>query len=151
MAKQEAKSKNKNKLKKEVAPVKKGLDFASLGERIRFVRENILKLSQTEMADHLGSNQVMVSRLEKGIGGSFEFLMKLLNFLYTQGVEAKELFALDFSKEAFLLSQNAKTNYLTEVQDLINNIKNSVISDLDRLHSYTALLKYQNPNPHSKK
>jgi UDP-N-acetylglucosamine 2-epimerase len=68
------------------------MDFKEFGNRVQLVREEILDMSQTELAGHLNMSQVMYSRAENGLGGNIKFIFDLMNFLRIRNLEGHMLF-----------------------------------------------------------
>ena len=138
-------------IKNRDTPKDNELDFSMFGERVRFVREKILGLSQIELAEQLHSHQVMISRLESGIGVSFQLILHLINYLHSKNIDAEKLFAKDVNVGNISLLKIPENqtenndNYIQHLQGLIKDIKNSMTSDLDKISSYAALLKYRFP------
>ena len=66
-----------------------------LGERLKQFR-NKLGLRQGDVADKLGVNQNMISRIEKGIGGTIETLLSLINY-YSQFFVVDHIFSNNFT------------------------------------------------------
>lgn len=68
------------------------MDFKEFGNRVQLVREEILDMSQTELAGYLNMSQVMYSRAENGLGGNIKFIFDLMNFLRSRNLEGHMLF-----------------------------------------------------------
>ena len=64
------------------------LDMSEFGKRVQAVRENILKMNQSELAEKINTSQVLLSRLENGIGGSINVVFDLVNYLYSRNIAA---------------------------------------------------------------
>ena len=47
------------------------LDMIEFGRRVQMIRENVLKMNQSELAEKINTTQVLLSRLERGIGGKY--------------------------------------------------------------------------------
>ena len=68
------------------------MDFKEFGNRLQQVREEILEMSQTELAGYLNMSQVMYSRAENGLGGNIKFIFDLMNFLHSRNLQGYMLF-----------------------------------------------------------
>lgn len=98
------------------------------GERTRIIREAILGLTQTELAEALGSEQTLVSRMERGLA-TFDYVLNLLDYYKTKGLIPHMIFYTPFQKE--LLLQNTSANSEQVIENLIK-IKEHVAEDVDR-------------------
>ncbi|MGF7232122.1 helix-turn-helix domain-containing protein [Arachidicoccus sp.] len=62
-------------------------------ERIRFIRSEILNISQKEFAQQTKTHQPIFSRIELGkSSGATDVILNIINFLYSKGIDAKCLF-----------------------------------------------------------
>lgn len=62
------------------------LDLTEFGKRVQAVREIILNMNQSELAEKINISQVLLSRLERGIGGNINVVFDLVNYLYSHGL-----------------------------------------------------------------
>jgi len=79
------------------------LDAVKFGHRVAQVREEILDLSQTGLANEIGATQMMISRLETGAGGNINIIYNLVSYLHEKGYKGETLFLPEFKTE-FLIS-----------------------------------------------
>src|SRR5690625_1572024 len=80
------------------------LDAVKFGHRVAQVREEILDLSQTGLANEIGATQMMISRLETGAGGNINIIYNLVSYLHEKGYKGETLFLPEFMIE-FLISK----------------------------------------------
>jgi len=81
------------------------MNFTDFGKRMQNVREQLLEMNQTELAEQLGSVQGLVSRMERGIGGNINMVFDFISLLEKKGYASHFLFKKDFDIE--LLKQKA--------------------------------------------
>ncbi|MGJ7030865.1 helix-turn-helix domain-containing protein [Niabella hirudinis] len=93
------------------------MDMVELGNRIRAVRSKALNMNQIELAEALRSHQGVISRLEKGIGGSLELVLDFISLLEKKGLNGSVLFTNTFSIEQ--LSANYKPGKLNAAGKLV--------------------------------
>src|SRR5699024_5005558 len=84
------------------------LDAVKFGHRVAQVREEILDLSQTGLANEIGATQMMISRLETGAGGNINIIYNLVSYLHEKGYKGETLFLPDF-KTSYLINTVDKT------------------------------------------
>lgn len=101
------------------------MEFADLGKRMQKVREEVLDMKQTELAEQLGTVQTLISRFERGLGGNIHLLIEFINFLEKKGYPGHMLFAKDFEVELIKRNANAVNEY--------NNPKSPIESQLSEL------------------
>lgn len=82
------------------------LDLKELGLRAKLIRKEVLQINQIELATKLDLTQNIISRLEIGEGVTIEIVLKYLNYLYSQNLDAYKLFFLHFDITNF-----QKSNY----------------------------------------
>jgi predicted transcriptional regulator len=75
------------------------MDLEAFGDRVRHVREEILKLTQTELAKEINSTQAIISRLELGIGGNIYIIFDFINYLNSKQLLGHMLFREVFDIE----------------------------------------------------
>ena len=109
------------------------LDMIEFGKRVQAVREKILDMNQSELAENINTSQVLLSRIERGIGGNINVVFDLINFLYSRDIAAKEIFGEQFSLE--LVSQNSNnTNVVnTQIEALVKELQKTMSADFDKL------------------
>ena len=84
------------------------LDAEKFGRRVSQIREELLDLSQTGLANEIGATQMMISRLETGAGGNINIIYNLVSYLHDQGYKAETLFLPEFKTE-YLINTVDKT------------------------------------------
>lgn len=97
------------------------IDVTEFGKRVQNVREDLLKMTQTELAPHLDIDQALLSRLERGVGGNIIVVFKIIDFLFKRNLPAHMLF-----KENFDIS------LLTKV-DVEVVTKNELVADIEEI------------------
>ena len=85
------------------------MDYADLGKRVQLIREFVLKMTQREFAEAVGSVQTLISRLEKGIGGNMALILLIVNYLNENDYPGHLLFVKDFSPELMKILPKPKS------------------------------------------
>lgn len=123
----------------------KKLDMKELGRRFKQIRQH-LGLTQTEVANQLGTSQLMIYRTEKGESILSPLLLSTILF-YSKSVSLEALFSKNFDIEdervfdknyALNSIVKAKLNVLrddilTKLQDVEVAFKNNLDSAIDLL------------------
>ena len=117
------------------------LDMIEFGKRVQAVREKILDMNQSELAEKINTSQVLLSRIERGIGGNINVVFDLINYLYSRNIAAKEIFGEHFSLD--LVSQNSNNTNVVNTQNegLVKELQKSMSSDFDKLLLLLSLQK----------
>jgi transcriptional regulator with XRE-family HTH domain len=115
------------------------LNMIEFGKRVQAVREQVLKMSQSELAEKINTSQVLLSRIENGIGGSINVVFDLVNYLNSKNIAAKEIFSTRFSID--LVTQNSKNpNAATiQIQGLVKELQKNMNEDFDKLSLLLSL------------
>jgi transcriptional regulator with XRE-family HTH domain len=79
----------------------KEMNLALFGKNIQIVREEILHQTQTEFAETLNSPQVIISRLERGVGVDIRFFFDVLEYFNRCGFAVQYIFYEPFSIQHF--------------------------------------------------
>ncbi len=115
-----------------------------LGKRVRVTRNELLKLNQIELANALNSHQGVISRLEKGIGGSIELLLEFVTLLNNKKMNGHMLFAPHFSTD-FIAGSNKKQATIKD--SAINlkflELKDTIEKSYEQIRSMDGLLMYE--------
>lgn len=101
-----------------------------IGEIIKRVREEKLGYTQQEMARALKSNQVAISRIEKGTGLTVEILFKFMDLLKKNKFNSSALFFEPFDMS--LLGNDYSTN-IDQILHIIDDMKQSNDKDYDKI------------------
>lgn len=117
------------------------LNMKEFGKRVQAIREQVLEMSQSELAEKINTSQVLLSRLENGIGGSINVLFDLVNYLNSRNIAAKEIFSKRFSID--LVTQNSKNlnAATTQIQSLVKELQKNMNEDFDKLQLLLSLKK----------
>ncbi len=117
------------------------LDMIEFGKRVQAVREKILDMNQSELAEKINTSQVLLSRIERGIGGNINVVFDLINYLYSRNIAAKEIFGEHFSLD--LVTQNSNnTNVVnTQIEALVKELQKTMSADFDKLLLLLSLHK----------
>lgn len=117
------------------------LNMKEFGKRVQAIREQVLKMSQSELAEKINTSQVLLSRIENGIGGSINVLFDLVNYLNSKNIAAKEIFSKKFTIDA--VSQNAANQNAatTQLQGLVKELQKNMNDDFDKLQLLLSLGK----------
>ncbi len=109
------------------------LDMIEFGKRVQAVREKILDMNQSELAEKINTSQVLLSRIERGIGGNINVVFDLINYLYSRDIAAKEIFGEQFSLD--LVSQNSNNSNVVnaQIEALVKELQKTMSEDFDKL------------------
>lgn len=99
------------------------------GRIAAIIRDEVLNLSQGELAEKLGASQSAVSRMERGFG-TIEYLFALLTFFQSQGIRVPIIFAEPFDK-TFLLEQSSMN--VDQIMETVKEIKGETAGRLDHV------------------
>jgi transcriptional regulator with XRE-family HTH domain len=69
---------------------------------------------QSELAEKINTSQVLLSRIERGIGGNINVVFDLINYLYSRNIAPIEIFGEHFSLD--LVSQNSNNSEVIHSQ-----------------------------------
>lgn len=123
------------------------MDMVELGKRIKLARIQVLKMNQKELAEKLSSYQALISRLEKGIGGSMELVLDFITLLNKQGLSGHMLFAQKFSIEQ--VAKNTKVNRQQMpdriLAEKLSVLKNSLQTSHDHMMEIDSLFELNSP------
>lgn len=100
-----------------------------LGKVLAIIRDEILKISQEELAAKLDVSQSVVSRMERGLG-TLEYLCSLITFFKEQGIKTHMIWFEPFQKD--LLLQTPTTN-VEQIRETIREMKDDTVADYNRL------------------
>ena len=81
------------------------LNMKEFGKRVQAIREQVLEMSQSELAEKINTSQVLLSRIENGIGGSINVVFDLVNYLNSK-ILLQRKFNLITRTNQFLLRLN---------------------------------------------
>ena len=123
----------------------KKLDMKELGRRFKQIRQH-LGLTQTEVANQLGTSQLMIYRIEKGESILSPLFLSTILF-YSKSVSLEALFSKNFDIEdekvfdkSYALNSIVKAkldelrdDILTKLQDVEDDLKNNLDSAIDLL------------------
>ena len=108
------------------------MDTTEFGKRVLLVREQLLQLNQSELAAKINTTQVLLSRVERGIGGNINVVFDLLNFLKKKGYEAHMLLKDPFDIELLTTSATAKPSPNKQILKIIEQLKESAHMDFEQ-------------------
>ena len=98
-------------------------------------------MNQSELAEKINTSQVLLSRIERGIGGNINVVFDLINYLYSRNIAAKEIFGERFSLD--LVTQNSDNSQAitTQVEALVKELQKTMSEDFDKLLLLLSLHK----------
>lgn len=112
------------------------MDLAAFGDRVRQVREELLKLTQTELAKEINSTQATISRLELGIGGNNYVIFDFINYLHSKKLLGHMLFREVFDIELLRTTiAEAANEQILELVELLERQSNEHTKNLIKLSS----------------
>jgi transcriptional regulator with XRE-family HTH domain len=114
------------------------MDFKEFGRRLRIIREEVLQMTQREIAQHLNMHQVMYSKVENGLGGNILFIFELMNFLHSRKLNApmifRESFELDLLTKKYVAStpDERSIELLSQVRETARSLydKTTILMDM---------------------
>ena len=112
------------------------MDLKEFGKRLQLVREQILRMNQTEIAWNLRMSQTMYSRLESGLAGNIHTVFRVVNFLRHKELQAHMMFVEDFDLSKLEKPAPAKQSSdlsFERVQGILENLKDSAKEDYEKL------------------
>ncbi len=97
------------------------MTLVEFGNAIRYIREEILLMTQKELAKELNYTQSLLSRVEKGKGAKVDFVLEIVSFFQKKGVKSHMIFHEPFNIEN--LTSDKKQQMMNEIDTLVNLIK----------------------------
>ncbi len=117
------------------------LNMKEFGKRVQAIREQVLEMSQSELAEKINTSQVLLSRLENGIGGSINVVFDLVNYLNSKNIAAKEIFSKQFSIDLVTQKSNNPNAANRQIKDLVKELQKTMSADFDKLLLLLSLHK----------
>jgi transcriptional regulator with XRE-family HTH domain len=107
------------------------MDMVEYGRRVQLARE-LLKMTQKEFAEAINTRQTLISRLEKGFGGTCQNIFNILSLLNSKGYIGKNIFNEPFKVE-MLTKKNAGTLSFKKALKSVAEIKESLHENYEKL------------------
>lgn len=117
------------------------LNMEEFGKRVQLMRENVLQMTQSELAEKINITQVLLSRLERGIGGNINVVFDLVNYLYSRNIAAKEIFGERFTLDLVTQNSNSPNTINTQIEALVKELQKTMSGDFDKLLMLLSLHK----------
>ena len=112
------------------------MDLKEFGRRLQMVREQVLRMNQTEIAWNLRMSQTMYSRLESGLAGNIHTVFRVVSFLRHKELQAHMMFAEEFDLKKLekqeAPKQAADVSY-ERMQGILEGLKDSAKEDYEKL------------------
>ena len=112
------------------------MDLKEFGRRLQMVREQILRMNQTEIAWNLRMSQTMYSRLESGLAGNIHTVFRVVSFLRHKELQAHMMFAEVFDLKKLEKQEPAKQAAdvsFERMQGILEGLKDSAKEDYEKL------------------
>ena len=107
------------------------MDMFEFGKRVQLARE-LLNMTQKEFAEAISTRQTLISRLEKGFGGTCQNIFNILNLLNSKGYIGKNIFNEPFKLD-MLTKKNAGTLSFKRALKSVSEIKDSLHENYEKL------------------
>src|SRR5450631_1489195 len=117
------------------------LDMIEFGKRVQMMREQVLDMNQSELAEQINTSQVLLSRIERGIGGNINVVFDLVNYLYSKNIADKEIFGERFSLDLVTQNSNNSNTINTQIEALVKELQKTMSEDFDKLLLLLSLHK----------
>ena len=117
------------------------LNMIEFGKRVQAIREQVLKMSQSELAEKINTSQVLLSRIENGVGGSINVVFDLVNYLNSKNIAAKEIFSRRFSIDLVTQNSGNPNAAKTQIEGLVKELQKTMSDDFDKLLLLLSLHK----------
>lgn len=117
------------------------LNMKEFGKRVQMVREQVLGMSQMELASKIHTTQALLSRVERGLGGSINVLFDLVNYLNSRNIAAKEIFSKKFSIDSITQVPVTEKAVTSQLQGLVKELQKSMNKDFDQLQLLLSVKK----------
>ena len=116
------------------------MNTTEFGRRVLLVREHLLQMNQSELAAEINTTQVLLSRVERGIGGNINVVFDFLNFLKKKGYQAHMLLKDPFDIELLATSVTAKSSN-KQILKIIEQLKESAHTDFEQTILLLEMIK----------
>ncbi|MEO5648823.1 MAG: hypothetical protein ABIR03_02740 [Ginsengibacter sp.] len=90
-------------------------------------------MNQSELAEKINTTQLLLSMLERGIGGNFKVAFDFVNYLYSKSIDAKEIFSEHFSLDLVTKNSNDPATINTQIEELVKELQRTMNGDMDKL------------------
>jgi transcriptional regulator with XRE-family HTH domain len=107
------------------------LDLIEFGKRVQAIREKVLKMNQSQLAEKINTTQVLLSRVENGIGGNINVVFDLINYLNSRKIPAKEIFGEHFSVD--LLSEDSTNSSINTQIEALKELQKKMNADFEKI------------------
>jgi hypothetical protein len=118
------------------------MDLKEFGRRMQLVREELLRMSQTEIAWNLHMSQTMYSRLESGLAGNIHTIFRVVNYLNHRNLNAHLLFSESFDLKMLVKTESADVSG-ERIIGLLEHLKDSAKEDYERLTILREMISHQ--------
>ena len=121
------------------------MDLKEFGRRMQIVREELLRMNQTEIAWNLHMSQTMYSRLESGIAGNIHTVFRVVSFLRYRKLQAHMMFAEEFDLQALVHVPAPPESSELRILEYLDQLKDSAKEDYEKLTILREMVSSSQP------
>lgn len=113
------------------------MTISELGKIFKIIREDFLKLTQTELGEKLKLNQSIISRLERGDGGTIETLFVFMDYMEENKLNSHAIFIEPFDKD---MVPKVRTSNVEQIIELLKETQAGQEANFNKIIKYLSSL-----------